>query len=602
MRTHKLAIIWSLSLVFNLIACSDGKSGLEARVSTAAFAAVQPGDTLSVSDVDAIVAAAAESVDDPFMAIAVVDRLGNVLRIWNRNPGSALGDRDNALAVSLARTAAYLSHSQAPLTSRTGEFLNTFHFPSTISDQVVEQALDASYPVQPAPLRPTTGVANTPLAPLYEIAFSNRGTAFESAANGTMYNPGRAIPPFTNPDGSVPSPGLTGLPGGMPLYKSATGALAGGVDPDSASIPVNRRLAGGIGVFISDTAGGAVGSRPSLSSSEFAALSGALATQPGDPFGNYAFPPIPFEGAVYLVGVLLPYIDQPVRPAGTAPGVYDSALEILNPLVDGTPDPDGYLIGPVSSFSSQPFTAAEVQAIVEATERAALATHAAIRLPADSPCQMVISVTDADGVILAAYRMTDATLFSLEISISKARNAYYFSNPLSVDATGANAGQHPLASVFAGQPNALAILTDPARGIAVTARTLGFLAAPAFPPTIDGSAPGPLVPLRDQNRLGSSAAAMGFAPPPAVADTQSGIIFFPGSAPLYRDGVLIGGLGVSGDGVDQDDFVTDLGIRLAEESATIGFDLEPAPENRCDNFSFDGVALPYFKFPQNPGG
>ena len=35
--------------------------------------------------------------------------------------------------------------------------------------------------------------------------------------------------------------------------------------------------------------------------------------------------------------------------------------------------------------------------------------------------------------------------------------------------------------------------------------------------------------------------------------------FFPGSAPLYRNGVLVGGLGVSGDGVDQDDFVTAAG-------------------------------------------
>ena len=33
-------------------------------------------------------------------------------------------------------------------------------------------------------------------------------------------------------------------------------------------------------------------------------------------------------------------------------------------------------------------------------------------------------------------------------------------------------------------------------------------------------------------------------------------MFFPGSEPLYVNGVLVGGLGVSGDGVDQDDYVT----------------------------------------------
>ena len=37
---------------------------------------------------------------------------------------------------------------------------------------------------------------------------------------------------------------------------------------------------------------------------------------------------------------------------------------------------------------------------------------------------------------------------------------------------------------------------------------------------------------------------------------QNGVVFFPGSSPLYVLGILAGGLGVSGDGVDQDDVVT----------------------------------------------
>ena len=91
---------------------------------------------------------------------------------------------------------------------------------------------------------------------------------------------------------------------------------------------------------------------------------------------------------------------------------------------------------------------------------------------------------------------------------------------------------------------------------------------------------------------------MGFAP--AVPPNQSGVIFFPGSAPLYRDGVLIGGIGVSGDGVEQDDFVTAEGIKAAQQALL--FQLEPDPSIRCDNFSVRGVALPYYKFPQNPRG
>ena len=41
--------------------------------------------------------------------------------------------------------------------------------------------------------------------------------------------------------------------------------------------------------------------------------------------------------------------------------------------------------------------------------------------------------------------------------------------------------------------------------------------------------------------------------PNAVVGNQNGVVFFPGSTPLYKNGVLVGGLGVSGDGVDQDD-------------------------------------------------
>jgi len=71
---------------------------------------------------------------------------------------------------------------------------------------------------------------------------------------------------------------------------------------------------------------------------------------------------------------------------------------------------------------------------------------------------------------------------------------------------------------------------------------------------------------------------------------NSGIVFFPGSAGLYKNGVLIGGLGVSGDGVDQDDFVTNAGTK--------GFEAPDAI--RADQVLIENVRLPYFKFPRNP--
>ena len=72
---------------------------------------------------------------------------------------------------------------------------------------------------------------------------------------------------------------------------------------------------------------------------------------------------------------------------------------------------------------------------------------------------------------------------------------------------------------------------------------------------------------------------------------QNGIVFFPGSAALFRNHtVLIGGFGVSGDGVDQDDVVTTAGAT--------GFE----PPLRIDQVFVKGIRVPYNKFLRNPEG
>ena len=73
---------------------------------------------------------------------------------------------------------------------------------------------------------------------------------------------------------------------------------------------------------------------------------------------------------------------------------------------------------------------------------------------------------------------------------------------------------------------------------------------------------------------------------------QDGIVFFPGSSPLYKFGnQLVGGVGISGDGVDQDDVVT--------FSTFQGFG---TPDNvlRSDQVFVRGVRLPYQKFNRQP--
>ena len=71
---------------------------------------------------------------------------------------------------------------------------------------------------------------------------------------------------------------------------------------------------------------------------------------------------------------------------------------------------------------------------------------------------------------------------------------------------------------------------------------------------------------------------------------SNSITIFPGGFPLYTNGVLVGAIGISGDGVDQDDIIG--------ASGSTGF-LAPEPI-RADRTSYRNVRLPYAKFPRNP--
>ncbi|MFM7296968.1 MAG: GlcG/HbpS family heme-binding protein [Planctomycetota bacterium] len=562
-----------------LCGCDNGESGLEPNVRPFSFAPLVPADALSLLEVDAIVQSAAESVGAPNISIVVVDRVGNILRVWNRNPASTLADYDNRIAASVARTAAYLSHSQAPLTSRTVQFISTFHFPSTFAAGFSAQ----TEPLALAPLRDTLGVTNTSQGPLWQIDATNRGIAHGP------FDPGRELPALANPDGSVPSPGFTALPGGIPLYKRAFASTN-----DPAGFDVGRRLVGAIGVWISDQPQGQ--GTPDPEAAELAALQGSRTVRTTSdapvPPETYEFGPVPPEGAVYLVGILLPF-SADAADANAAfdrygPGIYDAGLNV-DAGSSGAVDPFAFLSSPRDSTAPVPafggLEAAEIEALIEETAAVALETHAAIRLPALAPTAMVIAVTDAAGEVVGLFRMEDATLFSVDIAITKGRNTFYFSSPDSLDASGPRAGLHPLDGIVPP-------------GTAITCRTLGFLTQPFYPPGIAGTPSGPLFDLALENRKQARFDEMGFAP---VGANQSGLILFPGSAPLYKNGQLVGAIGVSGDGVEQDDFVTLNGIRRAEQRLG-GVEFEPPAAIRADNFSFGGVTLPYMKFPQHPGG
>lgn len=628
--------------------CGISGGSPDAQLAPIEFAPVDPAlDVLAQLEIDAIVEAAALAVDSPVLAIVVTDRLGNALRIWNRGSGGAPAPEyihPNKIALALARSAALLSNSEAPFSSRGLQALSSFHFPleldelDWVGDGEDDLPSDLAFVPDPnsMPLaQRTLGLPNSAPGLFWQLDASHRGAPIESGDTQppTAYNPAGLLPVLANPDGGTPSPGLVALPGGLPLYKRTQGALAA-----PGSFDVERRLVGGLGIYVPDPAD-VTGRRPLPDVMEYACRAG-LAAAAGPNGEDFAFAGIPPQGLVHVDGFLVPYALAVDPPPGVLPGSY-AALDTVLAGGSGAGEPDSHaalagtsdaywLVPPRSSLSATAFAAAEVESVLEACKAAALATESGLRLPGGSPTRVVAAVVDLDGVVLGLLRMDDAALFGVEAATAKARAAAYYSNPLaqdSGDVPGPNPGLHPLRNVFASDPAALAILLDPAQGIAVSTRTLAFLSHPYFPPgvvtptspyafpppgtvgQIDPSDPafegGPLYVLALENRKPFRFAQLAFAPaindnPTPPNDTQNGLVLAPGGFPLYRDGALIGALGVAGDAPAQDERAAYLGILQAQQS--LGFTLMPPPEIRAEQFDYAGIALPYAKLPQNPDG
>src|SRR6204780_5056399 len=181
--------------------------------------------TLSQADVQMVVQAAATAAQSDAMAIAVVDRMGRILAVYvgpsapatsPGNFGAAIPTAD--LAVALARTGAFFSNDQAPLSSRTVRFISGIHFPP--------------------------GVTNAPPADLYGIENTNRGctlvntVAFQSQippslALGGGFGPGiltgKADPTDSNP--------LAVNPGGVPIFYQ--NVVVGGIGVVTSSNDLN---------------------------------------------------------------------------------------------------------------------------------------------------------------------------------------------------------------------------------------------------------------------------------------------------------------------------------------------------------------------------
>ena len=124
----------ALALLF--AGCGGGGSALTPPPAPAP--AVAP---LEIADVEKIIRAAVNSTNLD-MVVAVVDRAGFVLGVYRTQnaPASAIGNFGatvdaNDLAVALARTGAFFSNDEAPLSSRTVRFISGIHFPAGVENQ-----------------------------------------------------------------------------------------------------------------------------------------------------------------------------------------------------------------------------------------------------------------------------------------------------------------------------------------------------------------------------------------------------------------------------------------------------------------------------------
>jgi uncharacterized protein GlcG (DUF336 family) len=468
----------------------------------------------------------------PNSVIAVTDREGDVLGVWNVRGGEPTQD-EIASCVSKAGTASYLSSNQNAFTSRTAGFIIQQHFPP--------------------------GVRNTPPGPLVGVGLSN---LFFSDIN-KFRKPGSVISFSSTPGLTiVPVPGtsLDGSPGGVPLYKNGILVGAVGVTGDGVPGPIPGLRSQNPFVLI-----------PGYDLDEDIALAGQIGFRPADSIR---------ANNVYINGIALPYVVNP------GPGVSPILVQgnaASGYAIQGAPPPFAYPIAtfggvqgeirqPITSDpistpinGQQRLTAAEVASIINFAADRARITRAGIRLPIGCQMQVFITVVNfpnnptVNPTVLGAFRTGEATLFSWDVAVQKGRTAVGFST------------------------NSLALST----------RSVGFLAQTFYPPGLDVQDPGPYYGLQEQfsgfirSALPQFVLNTAFAPDPRF---PNGITIFPGGFPLYRNGQLIGAIGISGDGVDQDDIVG--------ASGTHDF-LAPF-EIRADQFTYLGARLPYAKFPRDP--
>jgi uncharacterized protein GlcG (DUF336 family) len=593
-----------------LTACGGGSTG---ACATCQPAAPTQSAALATADVERIIGQAvseAQARSAP-ATIAVTDRVGNVLAVFRmsgaaptfaiRSGRGVSGGLENVdvlpselAAVAKALTGAYLSSAGNAFTTRT-------------ASQIVQEHFNPRELGQPS-------------GPLYGVQFSQL-----SCSDVVRHSAAGTIGPKRSPLG------LAADPGGLPLYKDGT--LVGGVgviadaqysldidiqnvDGDTDELiaiaaqsgfapPVDRR---GDRITADGRSFRYVDSEATISdpatAPPFAALNGSAGTLVAVPG---------YGGAPIVAGTAFGTPASGIRPDT---GVF--AGFGAHVLVDAT---DANRFAPRAG-SDGLLTATEATQLVTSALTVAARTRAQIRRPLGSAAQVTVAVVDTNGEIVALARGADGPVFGIDVAVQKARSAAFFSNP---NAATLLAGLAPALYPTPPAASPIGAYMDRARqffadggafgnGIAFTTRALGNIARPAFPDGVDFGQPGPFsktyaewspftsglqLDLVINKLVASLAAGDNGLNCTGLAQLPNGIQVFPGGSPIYRGNQLVGAIGVSGDGVDQDDLIGFLGV--AEAARALGTGLNHAPAGRrADTLTPLGTRLRYVQCPQAP--
>ncbi len=570
-------------------------------------------DRLSAQDVERVLAQTvlAAQARGQRATIAVTDRVGNVLGVYAMTGAAATFRIDGSrgvqgglegvdvlpsafAAISKAITGAYLSSAGNAFTTRT-------------ASQIVQQFFN------PGELNQTGG-------PLFGVQFSQL-----SCSDLVLREADGLAGPKRSPLG------LAADAGGLPLYK-------------------NGRVVGGIGVMADGVYGlDLVVTDTDADVDEILAVAGSAGfTAPAEVRANRitadgrslrftdaapdvaAVPTATLSGLPGAVVPVAGYFGGALR-AGAAFGEPASGIRRDS---GAFADLGGWLLVDATDTNRFPLRAgtdpaalgaAEVQQVLRSALSVANRARAQIRSPSGQAAQVTITVVDSNGVVLGLVRTADAPVFGADVALQKARSAAFFSNPSAASELlalpDANYLAPPATSSIAAYVGAMrTAMKDPASlsdGLAFSTRAIGNLARPYFPDGIRTAPNGPLSkPFAQWSPFSTGlqldlahdaivAAALGSTATgcTGLPKLANGLQIFAGGTPVYRTAggvtTLVGAVGVSGDGIDQDDMIALLG--LAQAGRLLGTGVGPAPQAlRIDQRETTGGRLRYVQCPQAP--